>query len=181
MDVRAESAQVSWRVVVRSNRPNEEIALTWPDLGQAPKSLQFMLVDEATGTRQSMRTTSSHRFRTDAQASPRVFRIEADSSGAGRLRVTNLNAQATRGPQGTILRASFTLSHPADVRARLLSPTGRPTSAATASRAAGLGVVTIPLTDGAGRTLPKGVYLLELVATTAERQAVRAVQTVTLR
>lgn len=181
IDLRPRSLSTVWRAVVQTNAPGQNVSLTWPDLSQVPSALRFTLVDEATGKRQAMRTTSAYQFRADEGGRP--FRIELSDAESTRLRISNLTAAGAGLRSGGNLSISFSLSQTANVQLRLLSPAGRTIASLPSDLALkeGLNWLTLPARAGSGGFLPRGTYLLELIATTPEQQQVRAVRAVGLR
>lgn len=182
VDLQTTSTSSVWRLAVRTAIPGD-VTLSWPSLGAAPRNLRFTLVDEATGRRQAMRTTTAYPLRTDASGAPRFFHIEVSDAETSRLRISNLNvlSASTRASSG--LSVMFSLSHEAQVQLRLRAANGRVAAATPAQVIAkqGLNLLSLPTTDRNGRRLPRGTYLVELVATTSELQQVRSVRTVTLK
>jgi hypothetical protein len=153
---------------------SEPVVLTWPDLSGVPNGCRLSLVDTATGKRRYLRTTRTHAFAL-AEGETRRFELHVEDVVATPLRVTGITALPTRGGGFTV---SYQLSREANVRLQLRTPTGRvvlTNSAPTRSRA---GTNALTLQPG---NLPRGLYLLELIAFTEEGQAAKGVGVVQLR
>ena len=180
VDVRRNlSAKEEWLLIVRGAQPNADVTLRWNDLGSAPRPLRFRLIDESTGTRRYMRTTQGYTFRTGGAGEERKFRIELDTTPAtGRL-LNHLSV--VNNGQGA--HFSFVLSQPATVNARIITPTGK--IAAMVARGMegkqGLNALTWNGKSSSGGALARGVYIIELTATTGEGQQMKDVRTFALR
>jgi uncharacterized repeat protein (TIGR01451 family) len=180
VDVRRNlAAKEAWNVVVRGAPPNTDVTLRWNDLGAAPRPLRFRLIDETTGARRYMRTTSGYTFRSGAAGEERKFRIEVDTTPAtGRL-LNHLSV--VNNGQGA--HFSFVLSQPATVNARIITPTGK--VAAVVARGMegkqGLNALTWNGKASSGAALARGIYIIEVVAVTEEGQEMKDVRTFALR
>ena len=161
---------------LKSEIPNlqSEITLTWPDLSAVPNRYHLALLDTQTGSRRYLRTLSGYTFRLPAGATCR-FQLVADAGSSAALRVTGIAAAPSRGGAYVV---SYQLSREANVRLQLRTPTGRvvlTNAAPTRSRA---GTNALTLQPG---NLPRGLYLLDLIASTEEGQAAKGVGVVQLR
>jgi len=170
------SGKQVWNVEVRTNLPQTDVVLTWPDLRSVPPDLRLTLVDPETATRQSLRTTARYRFRSGPTGARRQLQIIAEPQGGKVLTVSNLVIRPTRGGQAV----SCTLSAPATLSAAVYSLSGRCLRQVLSGRAAEAGLHTHVWeeTDEAGRPLPNGVYLYEVRAVDDEGQPARAVRPV---
>jgi len=173
------AGKVTWDFVVRSDVPNAQVILTWPDLSDVPDRYRLMLVDQDAQRRQYMRTTSSYVFNTGAQAGERRFQIEVDSTPWARLQVSNLQQIAARASGMTI---SYDLSSPAavDIEVRTLAGQLVKTLARGASAAAGANLISWDGADSSGRMMSSGPYLCAISAVTDEGQAVKGMRTIIL-
>ncbi|MBI3922624.1 MAG: DUF11 domain-containing protein, partial [Armatimonadetes bacterium] len=174
-------AKGTWRLVMRGVPVDQEVTLTWPDLGHTPKNLAFHLVDEATGQRQYMRTTSRYVFRLNHRSEQRQLRVEVNQANvsSGRLSAT----LSTIGTRSFGAQFALVLSQPATVEARLMSPTGRVVAivAQNMEGRRGLNALEWQGRSSTGVPLPRGVYLIEMVARTEEGQETRVVRSVRVR
>jgi len=168
-----------WPLLVQTERSDTEVVLTWPNLGSVPPQVKLTLVDESTGRRQAMRTTSAYRFRTGRTGEARPFRIEADHRVDPGLTITAFTAQPTRG--GINLTFSLSRAAQADVSAYTLN--GRHVASPYRARTcrAGLNNLGWDLRDGEGRPLPNGEYLCRITVRTEDGEMAQATQAVTVR
>jgi hypothetical protein len=175
---RSVSGRDRWDVIVRGAPPNTDVTLHWNDLGIAPRSLRFYLIDEATGARRYMRTTQGYTFRT-AAGEERKFRIELDTTPATGRVLSHLNV--INNGQGA--HFSFVLSQPATVNARIITPTGKVAVVVARGMPAkqGLNVLTWNGKAASGAAMTRGVYIVEITAVTEEGQEMRDVKTLTMR
>lgn len=171
----------SWPLVLAGVQPNSKVALRWQDLGKAPRSLRFYLVDEITGMRRYMRTTDSYLFTSGATGDDRRFRIEVETGGSQAPLISSL-VTASGGRSG-VRHLSLVLSRRASITARVLTPSGR-TVALVSNGEPGLQGLNTLWWNGLnadGQAVPRGLYLVEVVATTEEGQTARAVRSLNLR
>lgn len=167
----------AWHVLVRATEANADVALSWSDLGRAPRGLRFYLIDDTTGSRRYMRTTSHYIFRTNVPGEQRRFRIEADTSDDARLHA-NLTVNNS-GPHG--VQMSLVLSKVAAVDARVITPSGKVVAVLARGMPCqqGLNMLLWNGNSATGAALPRGVYLIDLTATTDEGQQVKVLRSVT--
>jgi hypothetical protein len=172
--------QTVWRAAVVTDQPNADVVLSWEHLNrQLPKGYQMHLVDEATGARRYMRTTSTYTFRSEPQGiTQRTFRIEVMPTRRDALLLSRLSAQADAGGNWRVL---FSLGQEAQVQWRVLSPTGKVIFKNTTVGKQGLNVLLWEGKSQRGTIVPRGVYLMQVMAETADGQMVQAAQTVTVR
>jgi len=127
-----------------------------------------------------MRTVSAYAFRADGRA-PRRFEILAEPRTGASLRISGITAAPTR---GGALEIVYSLSQPADVSVRVLSPSGRQVGGAPPTRQAsraGLNRLSWRAVDDDGRALPRGLYMIEIAAQSESGQATKALATLALR
>ncbi|NCP32871.1 MAG: hypothetical protein GW867_22905 [Armatimonadetes bacterium] len=193
VDTRSASApQWAWDFVVRlpgeaGNRGGIDtrspaaplpVTLSWADLAQVPRNVSLTIHDLSANMSRYLRTCTGYSF-TLAPGEVRQFRVLALAHGAAPLRISNVAVAPTRGGGFTV---QYSLSKPAQVQATIRSATGRVVGSMSSGRAAGAGINTLAFSGRAeGKTLGRGVYLVELTARTEEGQAARAIQTVTVR
>ncbi|MEN6643417.1 MAG: FlgD immunoglobulin-like domain containing protein [Armatimonadia bacterium] len=177
MDVRsAGQERQEWNLIVKTNAANSTATVTWPNLSTLPSSLIATLVDEATGDRRYMRTTSSYTFRTGTQATERALRIVVQPRGANALAVSSV--VATQSAQGGAA-ISYSLSADAAVDIRIRNISGIVVGQVAANRASTAGQNTVLWSgrSNRGNKVPSGRYLCEIVAKSQETgQAVTVVQ-----
>jgi hypothetical protein len=179
-DFRPPSAgRIDWDFVVRTDVPNAQVALTWPDLSDVPDRYRLMLVDLDGQRRQYMRTTSSYVFNSGAEGGTRHFRIEVDPTPWARLQVNNVQQIMGRASGLTI---SYDVSSQAtvDVEIRTLAGQLVKVLAHGVSASAGTNLITWDGADSSGRVMPNGPYLCAIAAVTEEGQAVKGMRTIIL-
>lgn len=180
-DVRASVVhREGWQCVLRAHQPGGQVTVRWPDLGRAPRPLRFYLIDETTGARRYMRTSTAYSFRLDATAEERRFRIEVDASPPERL-ISQVNVLSSDHRTGT--RLALVLSKAATVDARVITPSGKIAAiiARNVPARPGLNSLAWNGKGASGATLPRGVYLVEVLATDDEGRQVKAVRSAVMR
>jgi hypothetical protein len=194
-DIRAGTPKkAEWDIVVRWNQNQgsrglwsegrqggvEEVRLTWEGLGYLPKGMSAFLVDMTTGTRRYLRTQSVYQFKPQPTETERRFKVILEQGGTGLLRIVNLQANPVRG-QGVMIQ--FALTKSATTQVEVLTLTGRRIAILEAgrSRQAGTNTILWRGTDGEGRRLPLGAYLLRVQAEDEEGRKVQATRTMILR
>jgi len=170
----------SWLVEVATDQTSSEVTLTWPDLSRLPSSSRLWLTDLTTGTQRAMRSTNGYSFRTNAQGvTTRQLRIETTSASAAGLRLTSLKVTANRGGAYTL---QYTASQPATVVAEFVSSSGRVVfRSASAQAQSGLNALVLSGRAPSGRALPRGVYVVRVLARDDKGQVAQAVTSVSLR
>jgi len=174
------TARATWDFVVRTDVPNSQVVLSWPDLSHVPNRYRLTVVDQDANRRQYMRTTSSYVFNTGATPGERHFQVEVDSTPWARLQVNNLQQIASRASGMTI---SYDVSSTAAVDVDVYTLAGALVKTLTrgASAVAGTNLISWDGTDSAGRMMPSGPYLCAIAAVTEEGQAVKGMRTIILR
>ena len=181
-DLRANLApRDGWQFVVRASRTNSDVTLKWDNLGRAPRSLRFYLIDETTGTRRYMRTTSGYTYHTGAAAEERRFRIEVDSSPTPDKLVSRLDILSSSALTGACF--SLMLSRSAIVDARIVTSSGKVAAviARNVQGTTGANALAWNGKNSLGLTLPHGAYLVEVTATDDDGQQVKIVRSTVLR
>jgi len=166
-----------WQFEVRTALPEAEVVIAWPNWSKMPGQVRPILVDEETGRRQSMRTTSHYKFRSGPQGAVRRFRLEIDPQANQPLVITQFTATGTR---GGAVSFSYALSREANVEITVTTLRGRSVRTVRPGprSRAGLNTLLWDGKDAEGRPLPNGVYLGVLRAVTEEGEETEAVRTV---
>ena len=181
-DVRAAVGQrAAWEAVVRTNRQNEVVTVQWPALGEVPRQYRLYVTDTETGKRQAMRTTASYSFRANATGTTeRRLLVEAETGAQSRLQISNVTAQP--GSRGIGASLAYTLSQEAACRISVRSAAGRTVRVlGPQQNRAGLNLVQWDGRSAAGQALPRGAYLVEIVAENELHERARAISAVTVR
>jgi hypothetical protein len=167
-----------WHFTVDTTDAGATLTLRWPSMSSLPRNVNLVLIDEVTGKRQFMRSSSSYSF-TMSDAGSRPFRIETIGSGRV-LRITNPVAQTTRAGSVTV---SFSLSTEANLVVTVLDASGRPIRQVenNVSAAAGAQTASWDGRDSRGVSMPPGMYTIHIQATTEDGQIARAVTPVLLK
>jgi hypothetical protein len=148
------------------------VTLRWPGSARLPRSANLTLTDVATGERLFMRMASERRFTMPAEGGIRRFRVEMLPSGQ-MLRILDARVLPGRAA-GAPPVVTFALSQAATVRVSVLA--GGRRIRALGSRAAAAGGTEQVIWDGRddrGASVPAGLYLVELTATTPDGQMAR--------
>lgn len=169
--------QYTWDFVVRTNQPNAEVLLSWPDLRWTPPDYQLTLVDLDSQTSRLLRTSQHYAYRTGPAPEQRHFQLIAEPKTGGSLQVTSFTATPSRGGGMTF---AYGVSREAEVTMRICSTSGQPVClvAQASPTRAGTNTLTWDGHDAQGRPVPNGVYLCEIVARTEDGDQVRAVRAV---
>ncbi|MBI3921550.1 MAG: Ig-like domain-containing protein, partial [Armatimonadetes bacterium] len=172
-----------WRFQVTTNLANADVQITYPNLSLVPKHYRIFLTDEASGQKQTLRTTSLYSFRSQPSGvTQRTFRLEITEEIASRLRVANLAVVSTGRSLLPGVRISYGLSQPAKVLLRVRSVAGGVVyEIPAADLRAGLNSAMWDGRNATGAFTPRGVYLVELIARNDQGEEVKAVRSVTVR
>jgi hypothetical protein len=166
-------ASQSWKLVVATDLPQTEVAVSLPDLSQVPNDLSVTLVDEDAGRSMYMRTTAQYVFKSGVSGAVRHFRLEvAPRSGDG-LVLSAASAQQT----GAGVVVTYTVNQTCQVNVDVMNIAGRVVRRLTSGvpAAAGVNTATWNLRTESGSTVPAGVYLVRVRATAENGQRVEAV------
>jgi hypothetical protein len=167
--------RLEWQFEVQTDLGGDEITLAWPNLVEVPKRYNLTLVDEDTGERRHMRTSTAYVF-TCAPASVRHFRLTADPSATGTLGIGGLHWAQTRAGYSL----NYTLSKDAAVTVEILTLAGALINTLTdhEPRSAGENSLLWNGRDARGSLLPAGSYLCQVSADTEEGERIQALTTV---
>lgn len=174
-DVRpAGSTRLVYTMRVSSTRADLPVNLRWPDMTDVPENLAPLLIDEASGRRLYMRTTSGMQLAAGEDGVDRRLRIELHSREGQPLMISSLSALQ---PNCGAAQITFTLSAPAQVQAEILNIAGRSIRRLAASaQAPGQSTLSWNLRDNGGRMVPNGTYLVRLRARDDEGRQAQAIR-----
>jgi len=174
------SGTKTWDVEVVSDQPNTSFVLTWHNIHQVPRAYRLTLIDLETGKRIYMRTVGSYSF--TSSGNNRRFRLEVTTDPASVLKISGLSVSPGKMRSGGAT-ISFTLSRGAAVSCMVRTSSGRIVRIIEAGtwRKKGLNIITWDGKGSLGQLLPRGVYLLDMQATTEEQQTVRVVKPLQVR
>ena len=135
-----------------------------------PPGSALVLVDDTTGGKRQMRTTTGFTYTAGAANTVRSFRIEAIRGAASSLTVSGVTAQSVGGSGAVV----FSLSAPCNVTVNVRNVAGRLVRTIAQDKACDAGLTTLAF-DGRssrGLALPGGRYLVEVQARTEDGQQV---------
>lgn len=178
-DIRKSGTRSVWEFVVATPQDEQEYRLHWQGLTSAPRGTRLTLIDMENGSRQLLNSRASYTFRTGANARSRKFQIVAEPRGGGRLRVSSLYVNAPfpasgRAAQSVAINYELTASASTQIEIRLGGRTVRRLGNGRATPS-GSNSVIWDAKDDAGRVLPGGTYMIEVIARTSEGEQTRAI------
>jgi hypothetical protein len=156
------------------------VTLGWANFATVPKEIRLTLVDIASGKRIYMRTSTGYTFTAQAGV-PRRFQVIVDPARGTPMRVQiGEPTTITRAQSGLTLPVQLSREAMIEVKIRTLS--GRVIHLLPAQNGReGINILRWDLRDRLGRLVPRGTYLIEVVAVTDENQVGRGVRTVHIR
>lgn len=181
VDTRAPGeAEQQWNLVVKTNAINTPVTVTWPSLVTLPSNLVATLVDEATGQRRYMRTSTNYTFRTGDAPVERVLKVIVQPRPTAGLNITGVHAAQTAA--GVSLTYALSADSNVDVRVRNIA--GLVVSEVALDRLSPAGQNTLLWSgrNGRGSLVPSGRYLCEITARSPQTgQSLSVVQPLELR
>lgn len=170
----------TWSVEVVTNQEAVPVTLSWPDLSELPRTCRAWLIDRVSGERQSLRSRTSYTYRSGRAGTPRRLQLVVSSAPAAALRVSGLRQVPGRGPGGTV---AFSLSLPAHVSVRVVTPAGRVVyQREVGELPAGLNRITWTGRDRSGKPASRGLYVVQVIASdTTTHSATRVLGTLRVR
>ncbi len=172
------SGTAQWTAEVTSRTAGETV-LSWAGLlRQIPRGLLLEMTDLDTGTQVVLNTHTAYRWTANAAGGRRRFRLTARYGNLDRAQLTSVTAAVTRGRGMTIVVA---LTAPAELSAIVKGPSGHIVrQLPTVSVGAGQAGLSWDGYDDSGHKAPRGSYLIEVTATSANGAVTRAVRWVTI-
>jgi len=157
----------TWDVMVQTNRPNEEVTLSWPNLRELPKECGIVLRDVDANVSRSMRTTTLYRYNSGVNAGARHFQVVVSAQQLAAPQITGFQFVPAkgRGGRGDVL---FHVNMDCVVDLSIRNITGRLVKALSKGQqfTAGQHSVYWDGTNDWGAVVPNGTYLGEIVART---------------
>ncbi|MCX7597762.1 MAG: hypothetical protein N2512_02695, partial [Armatimonadetes bacterium] len=174
IDVRTGSPAQKWELVCKTDQPNVQVTISAPDLSRVPKEYAVVLTDVDTGKKTYLRTSAGYTFTAGPDGAERRLVLEIVPRSGAALVTSVVVAQAGAGRVAVM----YTLSAPAAVTAEVMNIAGRPVKRLAVDRAEAAGTHTLSwdLTNTAGSLVPRGTYLISVVARTEDGQQVKAVR-----
>ncbi len=172
------SGKETYRVIVVPDKSNTQYTIRWKEVVRASRKMSYTLLDEATGQSMVMRPGSTYSFTSDENATARFFTITATPETPGRLVISSVRVGGGARSGYTI---QYTLSVAANVQVRVLSNTGKLVAdLESMPRAAGTATVVWNGRDNRGASVAPGVYMVQILAETANGERVRTTTPVTV-
>lgn len=157
------------RVVSKQDGP---VTLTWPNMNQVPKNVQFRLVDVSTGASKLLRRTSGYTYTAKADTA-RKFKLSMEPGLISRALIGTVTA--TRGRSANApLSIAYSLTGDATTTVRILQGSREVyvPARARADRAGDRSVIW-NLRDSANRAVAPGSYTVEITAESETGERVR--------
>ncbi len=169
----------AWTIAV-TTRSAGPVTITWPNLSQLPKNLQFRLVDEATKTTRNLRRTGGFTFDATEQTT-RTFLLEAEPGAPARPVIGSIVATRSSKTANAPMTINYTLAGDASTTVRILSG-GREVYGLSRDRQSKAGENTLVwnLRDNANRSVAPGPYLIEITAESETGERVRKLYPITV-
>ncbi|MBU0607174.1 MAG: hypothetical protein KKI08_04770 [Armatimonadetes bacterium] len=180
VDLAGRNLSPRWRLEVSADAGATQVNLSWPDMSRVPRQFYPVLVDEATGKRVYMRTSSAYTYASDRDGSARQFAVEMSGDAEPGLAV--IGVVAAQAPGGTVA-LNMTLSSPAIVDVDVLNMAGRVVGAMCQGRECPSGLASLAWNGvgSKGTRLPGGRYLVRVVARADNGQQATALAPLQLR
>ena len=180
MDMRSQTGKKSWNVQVNTDQKNANVTLSWDSSG-LPRNINLTIKDNVTGQVRDMRSVSSLAFQTTSTSLTRDFTIQSTPSSGNTVKITNISVGQNGGRASGVYAIGFTMSGDASVNVSILNASGQQISQLV-SRAAQAGTLNMIWNgqDAAGRSVPMGMYLVQIRALTSDGDVVKAIQPFTV-
>lgn len=164
-----------WNITVVTPTPNANYTLTWSGIIKVPRTTQLVLVDRSTGTRQYLNGSSAYTFNSGSAAS-RELQIIPELHSFNALHIMNVNAEVTRA--SNLARINFMISSDAAVTASIMDATGKTIRTLQTGRAVTAGTQSLSwdMKTNNAISVPSGVYLVKIIATSPDGESARVVQ-----
>lgn len=175
IDVRTGAVTQKWQLLCKTDLPNVQVTISAADLSRVPQDYAVILTDLNSGKKTYLRTSGGYTFVAGPQGAERRLTLEIIPRSATTLVTSVAVAQAAAGR----VVVTYALTAPASVTAEVMNIAGRTVKRLAVDRAETAGTHTLSwdLTNNAGSVVPRGTYLLSIVARTDDGQQVRAVRT----
>jgi len=179
-DIRAAGPGKTWSLVANTDQPNSDITVSW-NAASLPRNVRLTLKDDSTGQSYDMRSRSAITFNSGDKPGPRMFTVSSSQSLGRSIRVANLNVRSAGRASGTSV-IGFSLTGDATYEVRILSATGNTVSTVGSRAAATTGDVSLLWNgrDNSGKSVAAGTYIVQVRATTADGESVKAIQPFTV-
>jgi len=178
IDVRTGTVAQKWDLLCKTDLPNVQVTISAADLSRLPRDYTVLLTDLDTGKKTYLRTSAGYTFTAGPQGAERRLTLEILPRSATALVTAVAVAQAEAGR----VVVTYGLSAPASVTAEVMNIAGRMVKRLAVERpeTAGSHTLSWDLTNSVGSVVPRGTYLLTIVARTEDGQQVKAVRAFTV-
>lgn len=162
-----------WNLIVSSPKPNTDVVLSWSDVVSIPRNYELYITDTATGTRRTMRQTSTLRVNTGDNAT-RSLVVSAEPRSTGVFRILSPNIVTNGSRSVNMANITFTTTQEASISVRVINSTGQTVrTIATRAAAAQTNTILWDHRDSRGSAVPAGSYRIEIIGTPTEGDSVR--------
>jgi len=179
-DIRPTSdGKLTWEFEVRTDLPDTEVTVGYPDLSVVPNDYRLLLTDLDAGKSVYMRTTHGYSYNAGPQGGIRRFRITAEPKSEASLLITGMTTQQVSGQQAAI---SYSLSAVAQVDIQIRNIAGRLIRRIQTDKLqpAGSHTTTWNLANTTGNRVPRATYLCVITARTEDGQAASCLGPITI-
>ncbi len=180
-DIHRLGTRDTWSFIVTAPDPTQTYTVSWPNSAAVPRNLRLVLIDQATGRRQYLHSTSSYSF-VPGDSPSRNFQITVEDRSRNGLRILNAAARTSRASGGRTVEIAYDLSQGAIVTTEIRSGDGRMIRRLDPGRVAGPGRTQLiwDTRDDRAITVPSGAYLVQITARSPEGDVARTIQPVTV-
>jgi hypothetical protein len=177
-DYKQSGVRGDWSLSVTVPPGVHTYTLSWTGAATLPKGTRLSITDTATGTQTVMNSSSSIAFTTGKAETTRAFQITALPRSANRLVVTSVVAipAMVNGRAARTVSISYEVSEAAQASIAILR-SGRIVRHLVQGRAVEVGTnqAVWDTRDDAGRSLPAGVYSVQVTANSTEGDVSRTI------
>lgn len=179
-DIRQAGAHAEWNVNITVPASQQPYTLTWANTAKVPHGTRLTLVDQSTGTRTFMNTTSSYAFTPAKGELTRQFQIIAEPRSAGGLFIRNVVVDrppvvGTRAAASAVIHYELSADAQTTVVIRMGGTVIRHLAASGRAAQAGVNELVWDLRNDRGIGMGTGVYSLEITAQTTEGERTRSI------
>ena len=175
-DIRSGNGTQSWTLVAGSDQADKSMNISWSGMS-LPRNIKLRIKDETSGQVTDMRSCNSISFNSGPYAAERRFSITASPTTGNVNRISNVMATSGGSRASAITQISFTTSSDAQCEVKILNASGS-VIGTIANRAVSAGDVKVVWNgrDGAGRSVPIGMYFAQIRSVGSDGDVVKAIQ-----
>ena len=106
---------------------DKDYTIAWANTAAVPRGMRLTLVDQSTGTRRAMNTTSSYTFHAGTNETTRAFQVIAEPHASSLIQIMNLRAITAPGATGRAAGVTISFETTTDAEATIeIQYQGRP-------------------------------------------------------